>query len=124
MGRGIEAMVAYPTNACSQGLGWGHGRRIYFQWDGVNLRLFRTEGFRTSPNAEITVREPDADQVPWGVWVNGERSPNTWVIVNGVPLAVAHPSGVPILCRSAAEDWPVWDQHEARGGRESVLAFL
>ena len=99
-------------------------RRIYFHWDGVNLRLIRTEGFTTSPNANVTVREPDADQVPWGVWVNGERSPDTWVMVNGQVLTVIHPSGVPILCHSMTREAPVWDQHEVRGGGEPVLVFL
>lgn len=99
-------------------------RRIYYQWDGVSLRLIRAEGITTSPNTSVTVRQPDADQVPWGVWVNGERSPNTYVIVNGQVLTVAHPSGVPILCHSISADAPIWDQHEARGGGTPVRAFL
>ncbi len=99
-------------------------RRIYFHWDGVNLRLIRTEGFTSSPNTTVTVREPDADQVPWGVWVNGERSPDSWVIVNGQVLTVAHPTGVPILCHSLSQDAPVWDQHEQRGGGRSVASLL
>jgi hypothetical protein len=99
-------------------------RRIYFHWDGINLRLIRTEGFATSPNATVTVRDPDADQVLWGVWVNGHRSPDTYVIVNGQVLMVAHPSGVPILCHSIAEDAPVWVQHELRGGGHPVASLL
>src|ERR1700722_4294864 len=95
-------------------------RRIYFAWDGVNLRLIRTEGFTASPNVAVTVREPDADQIPWGGWVNGERSHDTWVIVNGQPLA-GRATGV--LCRSMSDDVPVWDQHEARGGGLPVLAY-
>lgn len=96
-------------------------RRIFFHWDGVNLRLMRAEGFATAPNA-VTLREPDPDQIPWGVWVNGERSYDTWVLVNGQPLFADH-SGH-ILCHSMSTDVPVWDQHEARGGGRPVLAFL
>ena len=102
----------------------GVTRRIYFHWDGVNLRLIRTEGFTSTTNTAVTTREPDADQVLWGVRVNGERSYDTWVIVNGQPLTVAHPSGVPILCHSMPNDAPIWDQHEQRGGGRSVASFL
>jgi hypothetical protein len=78
-------------------------RRIFFHWDGVNLRLIRTEGFTSTPNTTVTIREPDTDQVPWGVWVNGERSYDTWVIVNGHVLTVAHQRDVPILCHSMSK---------------------
>jgi len=96
-------------------------RRVFFHWDGVYLSLIRTEGFTPGPGAEITVREPDADQIPWGVWVNGERSHDTWVLVNGQALA-ARSNGV--LCRSMSDDVPAWDQHEERGGGRPVLAYL
>jgi hypothetical protein len=111
------------TNVCSYKL-QRMTRRVWFYWDSVNLRVTKTEG-SVSASTKITVRPPDADQVPWGVWVNGERSPDTWVLVNGVLLTIAHATGVPVHCHSPiAKDWPVWDQHETRGGGQPITALL
>jgi hypothetical protein len=98
-------------------------RRVWLYWDGFKLTITKTEG-EVNAQASVTVRPPDVDQIPWGVWINGQRSPGTWVLVNGAPLAVAHASGVPILCHSIDADAPVWDQHEARGGGQSISSLL
>ena len=81
-------------------------RRFWYTGDGLGgFRLTKWEG--GSSHSVVTVRHADEDMLFDGVWVDGERSFDTYVIVNGL---VAYHSPVSNVGGSSFE------LHEQRGG--------
>ena len=87
-------------------------QRFWFTSCGSGCRLTKSEPL-TASNAKVTVRATDPDQPSgWdGVWVDGERSYDTYVIIDGW---VTYHAPAQYLAEQ------VFDQHEERGGGRSI----
>ena len=85
--------------------------RLWYTSDG-------TGGYKLTKNepsgdlkVTVSIRPPDADQMWPGVWINGDRSYDTYVLRDGV-VYVHSP------VRQVGET--TFDLHEQRGGGSSV----
>lgn len=81
-------------------------RRVYLTTDGAGGYMLRGEP-PLPPNAKVTVRPAQDVCVFDGVWVDGQRSYDTYVLIDGVVRYHAPPQGL----ADVNFDW-----HEQAGG--------
>jgi hypothetical protein len=82
------------------------GKRVWLTTLGNDLEVTKTEPVSIGLNVAVTVR-PGEGALLDGVWLNGQRSFDTYVIVDGVVRYHSPPEPV-------AEQ--TFAQHEAHGG--------
>jgi hypothetical protein len=81
--------------------------RIYMRTDANGeVVLQRIDPF-DQPSAKITVRGPDVLCMWPGIWINGKRTYDTYLILDGEPLMHSPVEHVGRAC---------FDQHEKQGG--------
>jgi hypothetical protein len=82
-------------------------KRVWLTSVGTDFEVTKTEPTSVGLNVAVTVRAADED-IPFdGIWLNGERSFDTYVIIDG---EVKYHSAM----ESAAEH--AFELHEAAGG--------
>jgi hypothetical protein len=82
-------------------------KRVWLTSGGTELEVTKTEPVSIGLNVAVTVRAADGAIAFDGVWLNGERSYDTYVVVDG---NVRYHSPVESVARQTFE------LHEAAGG--------
>jgi hypothetical protein len=86
------------------------GKTVWLTTNGNDLQVTKTDPVSIGLNVEVTVRAGDG-QLHDGVWLNGQRSFDTSVILDGV--ASYHSP-------DESDGARTFEQHEAAGGGSSL----